>query len=87
MNQIEGQQKGGAIVSLQHVVDEPETARKFNITYLGGAAVIMALFALFCQNYILQSQVYQLQAELNSIQLQQAMSLQLIKDSISRCSS
>lgn len=86
MNQIEGQQKGGTIVSLQHVVDEPETARKLNITYLG-AAVIVALFALFCQNYILQSQVHQLQAELNSIQLQQAISLQLIKDSISRGSS
>lgn len=80
-NQIEGEQKVGAVVSFQHAVDEPETVRKFNI-YFFGTTVIVALFALFFQNYVLHSQVQKLQAEINSIQQQQTIALQLIKDSI-----
>ena len=82
MAQVQGQPKIESISPVQ-LVDKRETVRVFSFTALL-PVIAVALLAMIGQNYVLYTQVRQLQVELKAIREQQTITLQLIQDAIAK---
>ena len=80
--QVQGQHKADPITLAQNLDTTPTARRLFSIWTF--PAIVVAVFALLFQNYMLNTQVRQLHVELKSVQQQQIIALQLIQELLDR---
>jgi VAD1 Analog of StAR-related lipid transfer domain len=79
---VQGEDKASPIIPVRNL-DASSTSRKW-LSIWQVPAIAVALLALLCQNYMLNSQVRQLHMELKSIQQQQTIALQLMQEVLAR---